>query len=126
MLCQKTWPPQSPTLNLIDMVWDEMDHRVKAKQPTSAQHLLELIHDFWKTISGDYLMKLIKRMARVSEKLSSKQKVATLKNIKYKTYSYLFNTFLTKQNSSVVKTSFFQVRLLAKIKPYLPHNEARS
>ena len=126
MLCQKTWPPQSPTLNLIDMVWDEMDHRVKAKQLTSAQHLLELIHDFWKTISGDYLMKLIKRMARVSEKLSSKQKVATLKNIKYKTYSYLFNTFLTKQNSSVVKTSFFQVRLLAKIKPYLPHNEARS
>ena len=42
-----------------------MNCRVKAKGPTSTQHLWELLQDCWKTISGDYLMKLIERMPRV-------------------------------------------------------------
>ena len=50
MLHQMTWPPQSPDLNPVEMVWDEMDCRVKAK---GAQHLWELLQDCWKTISGD-------------------------------------------------------------------------
>ena len=54
-----TWPKPN------QMVWDEMDRIVKAKGPTSAQHLWELLKDCWKTISGDYLMKLIERMPRV-------------------------------------------------------------
>jgi hypothetical protein len=28
-----TWPPQSPNLNTIEIIWDELDHRVKKKQP---------------------------------------------------------------------------------------------
>ena len=43
VLHQMTWPPQSPNLNPIEMVWDELDRRVKEKQPTSAQHMWELI-----------------------------------------------------------------------------------
>ena len=43
-LHQMTWPPQSPDLDPFEMVWDELDHRVKEKQP-SAQHILELILD---------------------------------------------------------------------------------
>ena len=50
VLHQMTWPPQSPDLNPIEMVWDELDHRVKEKQPTSAQHMWELLQDFWKSI----------------------------------------------------------------------------
>ena len=65
VLHQMTWPPQSPDLNPVKMVWDEMDLRVKAKGPASAQHLWELLQDCWKTISGDDLMKLIERMPRV-------------------------------------------------------------
>jgi transposase len=38
-----TWPPQSPDLNPFEMVWDEFDRRVKEKQPTSAQHMWELL-----------------------------------------------------------------------------------
>ena len=65
VLRQMTWPPQSPDLNPIEMDWGELDRRVKAKGPTSAKHLWELLQDYWKTISGDYLLKLIKRMPRV-------------------------------------------------------------
>jgi hypothetical protein len=39
VLHQMSWPPQSPDRNPIEMVWDEMDCRVKEKQPTSAQHM---------------------------------------------------------------------------------------
>jgi transposase len=45
-----TWPPQSPDLNPIEMVWDELDHRVKEKQPTSVWYMWELLQDCWKSI----------------------------------------------------------------------------
>ncbi|KAL6484675.1 hypothetical protein MHYP_G00067200 [Metynnis hypsauchen] len=51
VLRQMTWPPQSLDLNPIEMVWGELDRRVKAKGPTSAKHLWELLQDCWKTIS---------------------------------------------------------------------------
>ena len=46
---QMTWPPQSPDFDPIEMVWDELDRRVKEKQPTSAQHMWELLQDCWKS-----------------------------------------------------------------------------
>ena len=45
-----TWPPQLPDFNPTEMVWDELDLRVKEKQPTSAQHMWELLQDGWKSI----------------------------------------------------------------------------
>ena len=44
-------------LNPIEMVLDELDRGVKEKQPTSAQHMWELVQHCWKTIPGDDLMK---------------------------------------------------------------------
>ena len=43
-----TWPPQSPDLNSIEMVWDELDRRVKEKQSTSY-----LLQDCWKSIPDE-------------------------------------------------------------------------
>ena len=53
VLHQMTWPPQSPNLNPIEMVWDELDRRVKEKQPTSAQNMWEILQDCWKSILGE-------------------------------------------------------------------------
>ena len=53
VLHQMTWPPQSPDLNPIEMDWDELDRRVKEKQPTSAQHMWELLQDCWKSIPDE-------------------------------------------------------------------------
>uniref|UniRef100_A0AAZ3S383 G-protein coupled receptors family 2 profile 2 domain-containing protein n=1 Tax=Oncorhynchus tshawytscha TaxID=74940 RepID=A0AAZ3S383_ONCTS len=53
VLHQMTWPTQSPDLNPIEVVWDELDRRVKEKQLTSPQHMRELLQDFWKSIPGE-------------------------------------------------------------------------
>ena len=75
VLQQMTWPPQSSNLNPIEMVWDELDYRVKDKQPTSAvgtySRLLEK-HSSWNWL----------RECQECAKLSSRQRVATLKNLK--------------------------------------------
>lgn len=43
-MLQMTWPPQSPNINPVEVVWDGMDCRVKTKGPTtSAQHLRLLV-----------------------------------------------------------------------------------
>ena len=53
VLHQMTRLPQSPDLNPTEMVWDELDCRVKEKQPTSAQHMWELLQNCWKSIPGE-------------------------------------------------------------------------
>jgi transposase len=60
------WTPQSPDLNPIEMVWDELNRRVKEKQPTSAQHMWELLQDCRKSIpEKKHSLKSIKRMSKV-------------------------------------------------------------
>ena len=53
VLHQMTWPPHSPDLNQIEMVWDESDRIVKGKQTKTAQHMWELLQDCWKSIPGE-------------------------------------------------------------------------
>jgi hypothetical protein len=56
-----TWPPQSPDLNPIEMVWDELECKVKEKQPTSGQHMW----NSFKTVGKAFQVKLVERMPRV-------------------------------------------------------------
>jgi hypothetical protein len=53
-----TWP-QSP--NPIEMVWDELDRRVKAKQPI----VLSICGYSFKTVGKAFQVKLVERMPRV-------------------------------------------------------------
>ena len=56
------WSPQSPDLNPIEMVWDELDRRVKEKQPTSA---LSICGNSFKTVGKAFQVKLVERMPRL-------------------------------------------------------------
>ena len=58
-------PAQSSDLNPIELVWDELDRWVKAKQPTSATHLWELLQQCWEELSKQYLISIVERMPRV-------------------------------------------------------------
>ena len=53
VLHQMTWPPQSPDLNPIEMVWDEFDSRAYEKQQRSPLQLWELLLDGSKSIPGE-------------------------------------------------------------------------
>ena len=51
-LQQMSWPAQSADLNLIELVLDELDRKVRAKQPTSAAHLWQLMQESWAELSS--------------------------------------------------------------------------
>ena len=62
-----SWPAQSADLNPIELVWDELDWKVKAKQPTSATHLWQLLQESWAELSSVCIQSLMERMQRICE-----------------------------------------------------------
>jgi len=59
------WPPQSPDLSPIELAWDELNRRVKRKQPSNVTDLFRCLTDAWNELSEDYFQKLVERMPRV-------------------------------------------------------------
>uniref|UniRef100_A0A3P8U0I5 Tc1-like transposase DDE domain-containing protein n=1 Tax=Amphiprion percula TaxID=161767 RepID=A0A3P8U0I5_AMPPE len=65
-------PACSPDLNPIENIWgwmarevyknDELDRRVKAKQPPSATHLWELLQQSWEELSEEYLISIVESL----------------------------------------------------------------
>jgi hypothetical protein len=55
-----TWPPQSSVLNLIEMVWDELDCRMK-----SSQQVFSICGNEFKTVGKAFLVKLVEGVPRV-------------------------------------------------------------
>lgn len=58
------WPFQSPECNPIELVWDELDCRVKKQHQSSAETLWTLLKKEGQNITSEYLLSLIERMAR--------------------------------------------------------------
>ena len=59
-----SWPVQSVDLNPIELVWDELHWKVRAKQPTSVAHFLK---ESWAELFSVYLQSLVERMLRICE-----------------------------------------------------------
>ena len=86
-----TWPPQSPDLNPIEIVWDELDCRVKEKQ-------LSICGNSFKTVRKAFQVKLVERMPRVG-KAVTKAKGGYFEESKI--YFDLFNTFFWLLQDSI-------------------------
>ena len=82
-----TWSPQSSDLNPIEMVWDELDRRVKEKQPT----MLSICGNSFKTVGKLFQVKPVKRMPRVCKAV--KAKGGYFEESQIKNIFGLFNTF---------------------------------
>lgn len=58
------WPAQSPDMNPIEHLWNELDRRIRSRPelPTSASDLWEIMQDEWKKIPPEFCRKLISTM----------------------------------------------------------------
>lgn len=59
------WPPQSPDLNPIELLWDELDRNVRMMQPTNKKQMWDFLRTSWHQIPAYKLEKLIARMPQV-------------------------------------------------------------
>ena len=69
------WPPQSPDLNPIEHLWNEVDRRLRlfSTSPTSKDDLWEKIQIVWQNIEVEFVQKLICTMpTRVVDLLAAK------------------------------------------------------
>lgn len=60
------WPPQSPDLNPIENLWNEVDRQVRSlpSQPTSIEDLERKVKAAWSSIPLEHIRNLIKSMPR--------------------------------------------------------------
>lgn len=63
------WPSQSPDLNPIELLWDELDRRVREKCPTSKEDLWKILQLEWNNIPKETIQKLYDRMPRLARKV---------------------------------------------------------
>lgn len=60
-----TWPPQSPDVNPIELLWDELDRRVRDQRPTKIPNLWDCLKEAWNNIEARTLQKLVERLPKI-------------------------------------------------------------
>ena len=67
------WPAQSPDLNPIEHLWDELERRMKGKNPRNKKELWTMMQNEWGKIGRDITANLVNSMPkRVLEVLKNK------------------------------------------------------
>lgn len=69
------WPPQSPDMNPIEHVWNEVERRIRKRSPLphSAEDLWEALQEEWNGFGTEFLEKLYNSMPqRIEDLLKSK------------------------------------------------------
>ena len=58
------WPAQSPDMNPIENLWDELGRRLDGHMPQNKGQLWEVVKDEWYKISTEVTKKLVESMPR--------------------------------------------------------------
>ena len=68
------WPAQSPDLNPIEHVWDQLEKAIRnRKPPKNTNELVSYLMEEWSNLDTDYLQKLVESMPqRVQAVIDSK------------------------------------------------------
>lgn len=61
---QLHFPPQSPDINPIENLWDELDRRVRKNKISNKEDLKKAFSDEWMKIGSDITEKLVSSMPR--------------------------------------------------------------
>lgn len=67
------WPPQSPDLNPLEKLWNELDRKIREVGPKSENELWDRLQAAWEQISPEIIEKLIKRMPKLAKEVIRKR-----------------------------------------------------
>ena len=59
------WPSQSPDLNPIELLWDQLDRQVRKQCPTSQEDLWRILQQEWQKITAETCDKLLERLPKL-------------------------------------------------------------
>ena len=65
------WPPYSPDLNIIEVIWAIMEKRVEVFQPKTVDELIQIIIDVWENLSFTTINGLIDEIPDRLEKVNT-------------------------------------------------------
>jgi hypothetical protein len=67
------WPPYSPDLNIIEVVWAVMKRRVSTRNPKTLEELQEIIQEVWNNLSYTTINSLVNSMQSRLQKIIRNQ-----------------------------------------------------
>jgi len=70
-------PPQSPDLNPIENLWDELDRRIRLAPIHTKEELKKKLQEEWQQISPEYLRKIISNMPKRLKHVQNQKGYAT-------------------------------------------------